>query len=68
MTKAAFITGAEGFIGSYMVKFLQKKGWNVVAGYRLHSSNSFPKLLRVEFVQCDLTDGRRVEQLISNSG
>jgi GDP-4-dehydro-6-deoxy-D-mannose reductase len=63
MLKTAFVTGGEGFIGSYLVQFLQKKGWNVIAGYRSPGSNSFPKLPHLEFVQCDLTDGRRVEQL-----
>lgn len=63
MTKAAFVTGAEGFIGSNLVALLHKKGWNVVAGYRSHNSSSFPKLPRVEFVRCDLTDRRRVDLL-----
>ena len=30
MKKIALITGAEGFIGSHLVKFLQAKGWSVV--------------------------------------
>ena len=33
MKKTALITGAEGFIGSHLVKFLHDKGWNVVGTY-----------------------------------
>lgn len=65
MTKTAFITGAEGFIGSHLVKFLQAMGWNVIGGYCSHSSNSFPKLRNSRFVQCDLRNGQRVKQLLN---
>ena len=60
--KTALVTGAEGFIGSHLVKFLQREGWNVVGTYRLNGSYSFPKLPRLEFVDCDLRNGQRVEQ------
>ena len=63
MNRTALVTGAEGFIGSHLVRFLQAKGWNVVGGYRLHSFNSLPKLLNLHFVQCDLRDGQRVSEL-----
>jgi len=64
MNKTALVTGAEGFIGSNMVRFLQVKGWNVVGTYRPHDSNSFPKLPNLKFVQCDLRNGQRVEQVV----
>ena len=63
--KIALVTGAEGFIGSHLVKYLQAKGWTVIGTYRLHGSNSLPKLPKLRFVQCDLSDGQRVTQLFN---
>jgi GDP-4-dehydro-6-deoxy-D-mannose reductase len=65
MNKTALVTGAEGFIGSHMVKFLQAKDWNVIGAYRTHGLNSFPKLPKLQFAQCDLRNRQRVTQLFS---
>jgi GDP-4-dehydro-6-deoxy-D-mannose reductase len=62
MKKTAFVTGAEGFIGSHMVRFLAAEDWNVIGGYRAQA-NSAPKLKNVKFVQCDLANGQRVESI-----
>jgi GDP-4-dehydro-6-deoxy-D-mannose reductase len=62
MKKTAFVTGAEGFIGSHMVRFLAAEGWNVIGGIRLHA-NSASKLKNVKLVQCDLANGQRVENV-----
>ncbi len=63
MTKAVFVTGAEGFIASHLVKFLQRKGWKVIGGYLSHS-NSLPQVPNLRFVRCDLRNGRQVAQLL----
>ncbi len=64
MKNIAFVTGAEGFIGSHLVGFLQKKGWSVIGGSRQLDATSSSGSENVEFVQCDLRNGQQVERLI----
>ena len=65
MKKIALVTGAEGFIGSHMVKFLHAKGWNVIGTCYLDGSARFPKLPNLRFTQCDLANGQRVTQVLA---
>jgi len=65
MKRNALVTGAEGFIGSHMVKLLHAMGWNVVGSYLSEGTASFPKLPKVQFAQCDLRNGQRVTQVLA---
>jgi GDP-4-dehydro-6-deoxy-D-mannose reductase len=65
MTKTALVTGAEGFIGSHMVRYLQGQSWNVVGTYSSNGSSPFPRLSKLKFVQCDLRNGQRVTQVLA---
>src|ERR1700751_2535999 len=64
MTNTAIVTGAEGFIGSHMVRYLQGQSWNVVGTYSSNGSSPFPRLSKLKFVQCDLRNGQRVTQIV----
>lgn len=60
----AFITGAEGFIGSHLMRFLIDEGWQVVGGHYHPLSDQLSDELRTRMVHCDLANGQRVAQLI----
>jgi GDP-4-dehydro-6-deoxy-D-mannose reductase len=65
MKKTALVTGAEGFIGSHMVKFLHARGWKLIGSYLQAGSATFPKLPNQRFVQCDLRNGQRITQVLA---
>ncbi len=63
--RTALVTGAEGFIGSHLVRFLEGEGWDVVGTYHLHQAQPAGNSRRVRFLQCDLGNGQRVERLFA---
>src|SRR5258708_25522128 len=65
MIKTAVVTGAEGFIGSHMVRYLQGKGWNVIGTYDSEGTAPFPRLPNLRFAPCDLRNGQRVTQVLA---
>lgn len=66
MRKTAFVTGAEGFIGSHMIQFLHERGWHIV-GSSLTQNATLPKLPNLRVMQCDLRNGQRVTQLVAQT-
>jgi nucleoside-diphosphate-sugar epimerase len=50
MNKTALLTGATGFIGSYLVRFLRSKGWKAIGSYDSRDSDSLSKLPNLHFV------------------
>lgn len=65
MAKIAVVTGADGFIGSHMVRFLSAKGWNVAGLHFLNGNSNVEKLKNVKFERCDLRNGQRVTQIMA---
>jgi GDP-4-dehydro-6-deoxy-D-mannose reductase len=66
MKKIALVTGAEGFIGSHMVRFLQEREWDVVGTHLADRPSLVKDSARSRFEHCDLRNGQRVSQLIGD--
>ena len=65
MKRTAFVTGAEGFIGGHLVRYLSDEGWNVVGSYWLEPKNGADHS-RISYTQCDLRNGQRVLKLLTD--
>jgi GDP-4-dehydro-6-deoxy-D-mannose reductase len=63
MAHIALVTGAEGFIGSFLVRFLEAKGWRVAGTYQPHRFEPTRASSRLRFIQCDLRNGQKVQQV-----
>lgn len=65
--RRAFVTGAEGFIGSHLVRFLSSKGWSVVASHLLTNRNVQREQRGIHFIQCDLRNAQRIARLLAEA-
>ena len=67
MNTTALVTGATGFIGTHLVRFLLAKGWNLVGTYCVPDTEPPAQSPNVRFIQCDLRDRRRVQELFEGA-
>ncbi len=56
MTKTAYVTGSNGFLGLNLCEALVRQGWRVLALHRASSDITYLKRLAVERVEGDIND------------
>ena len=54
--KNVLVTGASGFIGSFLIEHGLEKGYNVFAAMRKSSSKKYLQQKRINFVHIDLSN------------
>ena len=55
------VTGGSGFIGSYLVDYLEEKGYSVLGIDKTHPKNSHQKK---NFIECDILDRERLNKIV----
>lgn len=65
MEKKILITGASGFIGSFLVEGGLEQGMQVWAGIRRTSSRKYLTDPRIRFAELDFTDSERLESQLA---
>jgi nucleoside-diphosphate-sugar epimerase len=66
MCKKILITGANGFVGSFLSEEAISQGFKVFAGIRKTSNTSYLKHLPVEYVYLDFEDKAQLKECLSN--
>jgi len=66
MRKRALVTGAEGFVGSHMVRFLQARAWDVTGSYLRGKPDALRDHAKISFVRCDLRNRKQVSRLLDD--
>jgi dihydroflavonol-4-reductase len=64
--KKILITGASGFIGSFLMEEGLKRGYEMVAAVRKSSNKKYLSDQRIKFLEIDFTDAKRLEEQIAD--
>ena len=64
MKKNVLITGASGFIGSYLVETALRKGYNTIAAVRPSSNKQYLKDPAIHFLEFDFTSDQTLDHAI----
>jgi len=63
--KKILITGASGFIGSFLVEAALAKDWQTWAGIRSSSSKEYLQDKRIQFIDLNFADKEKLKDQIS---
>jgi len=64
--KKILITGASGFIGSFMVEQALNEGYEVYAGIRKTSNKKYLKDKRIKFIEFNFADNKGLKKIFSD--